>query len=79
MVDISILPMVLLTNKHNWGSSTYSMFFFRITSELSFTVSFMVLEEIAFLVDEVFGTRSPLNSVLQIENIMRSCRSTEQP
>ena len=38
-------------------------------------VSLVILEEIAFLIDEVFGKRSPLDSVLKIENIMRSCKS----
>ena len=38
-------------------------------------VRLVILEEIAFLIDEVFGKRSPLDSVLKIENIMRSCKS----
>ena len=38
-------------------------------------LSLTLTEEIAFLIDEVFGKRSPLDSVLKIENVMRSCKS----
>lgn len=32
-------------------------------------------QEIAFLIDECFGKRSPLDSVLKMENLLRSCKS----
>ena len=32
-------------------------------------------QEITFLIDECFGKRSPLDSVLKMENLLRSCKS----
>jgi hypothetical protein len=33
---------------------------------------------LAFLTDETFGKRSPLDSVLKIEGVMRACRSNAE-
>ena len=35
-------------------------------------------EDITFLIDETFGKRSPLDSVLKMENLMRACKSHHQ-
>lgn len=34
------------------------------------------LEELAFLADETFGKRGPLDSVLKLEMLMRACKSS---
>lgn len=33
-------------------------------------------QEIAFLMDETFGKCSPIDSVVKLESVMRSCRSS---
>lgn len=38
----------------------------------------MFFEDLAFLTDETFGKRSPLDSVLKIESLMRACRSNAE-
>lgn len=42
----------------------------------SFVISSCLLQEIAFLMDETFGKRSPIDSVVKLESVMRSCRSS---